>query len=68
MYDVEKRSAVLANATDFARRYAYIYGAGTKWRHWGTFIHWNRNAIVRITFFTGRHSSGSSPKVGCLCS
>ena len=28
-----------------------------------------RNAIVRISFFfTGRHSSGSSPKAGCLCS
>ena len=30
----------------------------------------HRNAIVRISFFffTGRHSSGSSPKAGCLCS
>ena len=29
----------------------------------------HRNAIMRISFyFTGRHSSGSSPKAGCLCS
>ena len=27
----------------------------------------HRNAMVRISFFTGRHSSGSSPKAGCLC-
>ena len=26
-----------------------------------------RNAIVRISLFMGRHSSGSSPKAGCLC-
>ena len=25
-----------------------------------------RNAIVGMSFFTARHSSGSSPKVGCL--
>ena len=28
----------------------------------------HRNAVVHISFFTGRHSSGSSPKAGCLCS
>ena len=29
----------------------------------------HRNAIVRISFFfTGGHSSGSSPKAGCFCS
>ena len=39
MYDVEKRSAVLENAAGFARRYAYIYGPVTKWRHWGMLIH-----------------------------
>ena len=26
----------------------------------------HRNAIVGISFFKGRHSSGSSPKAGCL--
>ena len=37
-----------------------------------TMLLWKRHhriAIVRISFFfTGRHSSGSSPKAGCLCS
>ena len=37
-----------------------------------TMLLWKRhhtNAIVRISFFfTGRHSSGSSLKAGCLCS
>ena len=46
MYDVEKRSTVLANATGFTRRYAYIYGPVTKWRHWGMFIHWGNKLRV----------------------
>ena len=31
-------------------------------------VHRHRNAIVGMSFFTARHSSGSSPKAGCLCS
>ena len=46
MYDVEKRSAVLANLTGYARRDAYIYSSGTKWRHWGMFIHWRNKLRV----------------------
>ena len=46
MYDVEKRSAGLANATGFARQDAYIYGPGTKWQHWGMFIHWRNKFCV----------------------
>ena len=44
MYDVEKCSTILENASGFARPdayiyiYIYIYGPITKWQHWGVFI------------------------------
>ena len=46
MYDVEKWSTVLANSTGFARSDAYLYGPGTKWQHWGMFIHWGNKLRV----------------------
>ena len=33
MYIIEKHSAVLENADDFARLDAYIYSPVAKWRH-----------------------------------
>ena len=39
--------------------------------HGFTMLLWKRHhrkVIVRISFLTWRHSSGSSPKAGCLCS
>ena len=53
MYNVEKRSAVLANAAGFARldaheidEYTYIYGPVAKWRHWDMFIHWGNKLRI----------------------
>ena len=34
MYDVEKHSAALENASGFVRRDTYTYGPVTKWQRW----------------------------------
>ena len=47
IYDVEKRSTVLANVAGLARQDVYIYGPVTKWWHWGMFIHWDSNFAYR---------------------
>ena len=66
---VEERAAKKQKTTvrhfDFTEK---VYGLPCTVR---TMLLWKRhrrNAIVRISLFTGRHSSGSSPKAGCLCS
>ena len=66
---VEERAAKNQKTTvrhfDFTEK---VYGLPCTVR---TMLLWKRhrrNAIVRISLFTGRHSSGSSPKAGCLCS